>query len=1428
MGAVYKAHDTQLDRTVALKIPKFDTSDGTMLERFNREAKAAATLSHSNICPVHDVGEIDGTPYISMGYIEGRSLSSFVNPDKPLSQKQAVQIVRKLTAGLNEAHSHGVIHRDLKPDNVMIDRKSNPVIMDFGLARRTTTNDIRVTQGGQMIGTPAYMSPEQVEGDVELMGPRSDIYSLGVILYELVTGRLPYQGSVASVLAQIMKAEPTPPAQFRSGLNPELQAICLKMMAANPDHRYATVAEANRDLTALLKGKPTSVRDSVTGVASQGIATGDEGISQLVAPDDHPLKDQLSGRSRSKASKFRPIQGILAAVAVVGLLAGYFLFVRVGDQTVRLKIDDPNAKVFVDGDEVRIVDLGATIQIKPGEHGVEVRRDDLIVMTRSLTVVNGDNPVLQLDVLEPDEPQSPSTKNSPAETAIATDGHQTDDTGHDQNIASASVRKAAEWAIESGISLGVETGGELSNIATLAELPADPIVVRRVTVGPQASVSASEWRNLSAFRDVTHLYLKGARFDDEAFRSVTLPSQLQLLDLTETRVTDSGLEHLVGLTELQILRITGKQGAPVDVTDAVAKTLQKLHTVNTLNMSVCRLTDAIVPQLAQMSSLKELYLYNNPITDAAIPPLKPLKLERLGLGSTKITDASAETLNEMASLNSLVLNYTDFSSDGLRNLESLTLDNLFLVGCSVTQDALDEWMSAHPQTQVEIEHGVQAVVSKNYQPATSVELKTPPVRTAEIPEAFAKSDDPLVQAVAWALSHRFEVTLISGDEAIKTTSFDAVPSVEYTVTGLAVHDAKDSTESDWRHLKALSPTLQELTVNDESFTDAAMVHLTAATKLERLTLESSKLTSAGFASLKKLPALVEVTIGSKGQSTGQTLDAKSIEHLAGIPNLQTVRLDGVPLQDEWLKPLSRVDGLRTLSLSSTGITDPGVGHFRGTKLMELDLSDNRLPDTVTLILTDIKPLTSVDLSGTDIGDPSCKQLLSLPRLRSLNLNRTKVTNLGMAELAKARKLQSLSLNETSISNAGLSSLTKLRLLRDLSIKLTQCSLAGVDDFRKKNDKCQLAYSPAEGTSPDSNPTFSATLPTFTTVSLDDEIPDAFKKSEVANVRTIGWLISRNVHPVIRYRTGSGITSRSISKYSDVPTVPFTMTSVNISQSSLVGKDDWGFLKGLSDVTSISCYLPAFNDDALKQLVGHPNLQGIYLRQSSVSDEGLKSLAGIPKLRSLTIAGNGGNSSLPEITDDGAPAISQIAGRLSSLTLDNTLISNAGLRQVVKNTVQLTSFTVSEGLINDEGLVALRGHPHISYLNVSGDEFSDALFAVAATLPSLSTLNLSECAITDAGLQRIAGHPRLSSVYLSDTGVTDNALFHLQKLPRLSSLSLSNTEVSDNSLKAIAGMPLLTYVSLEGSNVTVPAAQALQNARPRLRVYLQGVQRPSSN
>jgi serine/threonine protein kinase len=238
-GVVYKCHDPSLDREVAIKKLRPDALGSVKyVERFLREAKVVAKMLHGNIVPVYELGEDEGAYFIASAFIAGQSLADII-PENGLDAGRAVRLVLQLLEALAYAHDQGVLHRDVKPSNAMLGDKDTLYLMDFGLAGWVGQDTGRMTQDGSVMGTPSYMPPEQASGQIQRVGPAADQYSAGVVLYELLTGHLPFEGGpIQAVLYNVIHTAPPTPSEFRADLDSNLEAICLRALAKKPEERF--------------------------------------------------------------------------------------------------------------------------------------------------------------------------------------------------------------------------------------------------------------------------------------------------------------------------------------------------------------------------------------------------------------------------------------------------------------------------------------------------------------------------------------------------------------------------------------------------------------------------------------------------------------------------------------------------------------------------------------------------------------------------------------------------------------------------------------------------------------------------------------------------------------------------------------------------------------------------------------------------------------------------------------------------------------------------------------------------------------------------------------------------------------------------------------------------------------------------------------
>lgn len=368
MGEVYLANDTVLDRNVAIKFPKFRGPDiSVQRERFRREARAAAGLRHAGLCPVYDVGEDQGIDFLTMAYVEGPTLAELLKQHGPLPSHLAAQIIQQVASAMSFAHEHGFVHRDLKPTNIIWDVESKiATVLDFGLAKRITDPQLLkdteheepLTQEGAIVGTPAYMPLEQVTGDVTRIGPASDIYSLGLILFELLTGRRVFRNS-QEILQSAVRGDKLPSLlSIQPAIESGLEAIYQRACAKLPEDRFSSMAE----------------------------------FASALQPFSQSKK---AGRSRW----FYPvlITGAAAAVLLLGVIIFTF---TTREGSVRVEISDPKAPVEIklDGEAIQLTLDGKPLKVKPGKHQFTVTGNGFETTTTEFTAKAGELATVKLTV----------------------------------------------------------------------------------------------------------------------------------------------------------------------------------------------------------------------------------------------------------------------------------------------------------------------------------------------------------------------------------------------------------------------------------------------------------------------------------------------------------------------------------------------------------------------------------------------------------------------------------------------------------------------------------------------------------------------------------------------------------------------------------------------------------------------------------------------------------------------------------------------------------------------------------------------------------------------------------------------------------------------------------------------------------------------
>ena len=375
MADVYLAEDQELGRRVAIKILNGrHANDDQFIERFRREAKNAAALNHPSIVSIYDRGEAEDTYYIAMEFLDGRTLKELIVGRGAAPINVAIEYGRQILSALRFAHRHGIVHRDIKPHNVLVDAEGRVKVTDFGIARAGTS---QMTETGSIVGTAQYLSPEQARGGE--IDPRSDLYSLGVVLYELLTGKTPFDGDTPVEIAmKHLSNAPKPPSKLRPEVPPELDKVVLRALAKNPDERYQSADEMEADLERVARGAPVSAATAATQIlpAAPPVATDPTSATMIAPPPTARARDVPpppvveEEEYAERGGPERPLWPWLLAAAFViaAAIAGFFVWHELSGSTVKEPVNNyVNEKQAQAERQIRAAHLVPSVKKAPNE-----------------------------------------------------------------------------------------------------------------------------------------------------------------------------------------------------------------------------------------------------------------------------------------------------------------------------------------------------------------------------------------------------------------------------------------------------------------------------------------------------------------------------------------------------------------------------------------------------------------------------------------------------------------------------------------------------------------------------------------------------------------------------------------------------------------------------------------------------------------------------------------------------------------------------------------------------------------------------------------------------------------------------------------------------------------------------------------------------
>jgi Leucine-rich repeat (LRR) protein len=963
-GTVLKAFDEKLQRVVAIKVlaPELAATSPAR-KRFLREARASAAIRHENVVSIHAVDD-DPLPYLVMEFIPGRTLQQRLDKQGPLDVQDVLRLGKQIAYGLAAAHARDLIHRDVKPGNILLDTSVNDQvkITDFGLAR--AADDASVTQSGMIAGTPLYMAPEQALG--KQLDQRADLFSLGSVLYQMVSGRPPFRApTTLAVMKRVAEDMPRPIQEIIPEAPAWLCAIISKLHAKNPDERYSSAKEVgdllDHCLTELQQGRIPQV-----AVAEPPREPGS-------LPPPKPTLAAAKSRSRQPLVTAAAVAlilliglGISEATGVTKLTATV-IRITTGSGTLVIETDDPGISVSIDGEEFVITGGGVQeLRLKPGQHKLLASKDGQVVTQELVTITRGGRQVVRV---------SQETASVPGNTSADPD------------------RRAAEWVLSRGGTVHLNDDG--NHVLQVSDLPTE------------------------TFR-LTGFHLRKPEVEEVELHILKDCQHLKRIDLAFTGISDAGLEFVAGRGgQLKTLDLNG-----TNVTDAGLARLAPCNELTELSLGSPLVTDAGIAKLGNFQQLTNLWLKGDKLTDAVLLSFKDCQnLGMVDVQWTQIGDAGIARLQGCKNLTVLWARHSLVTASGVKELQT-ALPNCKVDWNDAPQDPdrrAAEWVLSHNGK-------IQILQGGNI--ATASDLPSGPIQVTLISLNGYPGDADAGLAHFQGLTHLTALYLgqspvsdsgLASLADCSSLSVLALDSTRVTDAGLAalksfpklqqlsLHNTR-LTDAALAHLTERK-TLSDLDLSLTGITDAGLARLEVLTNLQFLQLYQTKISDKGVNALAASLPRCKITWDGgviEPRTAAADPDRRAAEYVLslGLPVGGGIRVWSHD-QDLFIKAAADLPKdpfqLTLVNLRyHRGVDDAGLAHFQDSKnLTFLNLNGTRVTDTGLAHFKNSKNLKYLLLNGVEVSDAGLETFAGCQRLGFADLKGTKVSEAGVKKLAAA-------------------------------------------------------------------------------------------------------------------------------------------------------------------------------------------------------------------------------------------------------------------------------------------------------------------------------------------------------------------------------------------------------------------------------------------